>query len=123
MVLAACGKNLPALSTPGPLATAAPLPAGSDVVIDLTATPATINLLPGAATRVWQYQGQGDAASLQAIPDSYLGPILRLQRGQNLKLRFNNQIPDASIVHWHGLSVPEDMDGHPHFAIPAGSEV
>jgi len=123
LVLAACSKSLSIESTILPLATALPLPDNGDVMIDLTAAPATANLLPGEATRVWQYQGQlsqGTASSLQTIPDSYLGPILRLVRGQNLKLRFNNQIPDASIVHWHGLSVPDTMDGHPRFVIPQG---
>ena len=123
LVLAACGKALSAEPTATPPATALPLPDGSNVMIDLTAAPGTANLLPGQATRVWQYQGQlsqGAASSLQTIPDSYLGPILRLQHGQNLKLRFSNQIPDASIVHWHGLSVPDAMDGHPRFAIPQG---
>ena len=123
LVLAACGKSLSVESTVPPLATALPLPDGGDVMINLTAVPGITNLLPGQATRVWQYQGQvsqGTASSLQTIPDSYLGPILRLQRGQNLKLRFSNQIPDASIVHWHGLSVPDAMDGHPRFAVPQG---
>ena len=120
VVLTACSRSLPGLSTPGPATTAAALPAGSDVLIDLTASPTTVNLLPGAATRVWGYQGQGPGAHLQTIPDSYLGPILRMQRGQTLKLQYHNQIPDASIVHWHGLSVPDTMDGHPHHAIQEG---
>lgn len=123
--LAACSKTLTAAPTLRPQATAValPLPTGSDVAIELTAAPGTANLLPGEATRVWQYQGQvieGAAGSLQAIPDSYLGPVLRLQRGQNLKLRYTNQIPDSSIVHWHGLRAPETMDGHPRFAISQG---
>ena len=128
-VLSACRKSVPPSPTSRlspttrPLATTLPLPDDGDVMIDLTAAPGTTNLLPGQATRVWQYQGQlsqGAASSLQTIPDSYLGPILRLQRGQNLKLRFNNQISDASIVHWHGLSVPDTMDGHPRFVVPQG---
>jgi len=95
-------------------------PTGDEAAIDLTAQAARVDLLPGAATRVWQYQGPGDSARLQTIPDSYLGPILRLKQGQNLRLRFNNNIPDESIIHWHGLSVPDDMDGHPHTVIPQG---
>jgi blue copper oxidase len=122
-LLEACSQTLPAAPTSRPLAATSTLPVNRDVTIDLTAAPGTANLLPGQATRVWQYHGQvsqGAADSLQAIPDSYLGPILRLQRGQNLKLRFSNQVPDPSIVHWHGLSVPDTMDGHPRIAIPQG---
>ncbi len=93
------------------------------MTIDLAAAPGEANLLPGQATRVWQYSGkvtQGAAGSLQTIPESYLGPVIRLQRGQNLKLRFSNEIPDASIVHWHGLTLPDTMDGHPRFAVSQG---
>ena len=123
-VLAACSPKTSSAPTARPLATNIVRPIGNDVMIDLIAAPGTANLLPGAATRVWRYQGQangGAADSLQTIADSYLGPILRLQRGQNLKLRFHNQIPDASIVHWHGLSLPAAMDGHPHFAVQQGA--
>ncbi len=95
----------------------------ADVSIELNAAPARVNLLTGAATRVWQYQGQvtqGETSALQAIPDSYLGPILRLQRGQTLKVQFRNNIPDPSIIHWHGMRVPHEMDGHPHSVIAQG---
>ena len=123
LVLAACGRSLFAQPMLSATATADTLSDGGEVMIDLTAAPGTANLLPGVATRVWKYQGQvgqGAASNLQIIPDSYLGPILRLQRGQNLKLRFTNRLPDTSIVHWHGLSVPETMDGHPRYAISQG---
>src|SRR4030067_1451687 len=102
-LLEACSQTLTAAPTSRPLAATSTLPVSRDVTIDLTAAPGTANLLPGQATRVWQYHGQvshGAADSMQAIPASYLGPILRLQRGQNLKLRFSNQVPDPSIVHW-----------------------
>jgi hypothetical protein len=90
LVVASCSQTQSVEPTPTPLATTAlPLPDGGDVMIDLTARPATINLLPGEFTRVWQYQGQvnqGAASSLQTIPDSYLGPILHLTRGQTKSL-------------------------------------
>jgi blue copper oxidase len=52
--------------------------------------------------------------------DSYLGPIWRLRRGQTLKVHFENQIDEPSTIHWHGLSVPDEMDGHPRHAIEHG---
>ena len=72
---------------------------------------------------VWQYQGrllQGPPNTLQTLPDSDLGPILRLRRGQMLKVHFENQINEPSTIHWHGLSVPDEMDGHPRHAIEHG---
>jgi hypothetical protein len=57
------------------------------------------------------------------LPGSYLGPILRLRRGQTLKVHFENQINEPSIIHWHGLSVPDEMDGHPRHAIEHGQSL
>ncbi len=96
---------------------------GELVEISLRAVRARVELLPGEATDVWQYQGsllQGPAPSLQTLANSHLGPILRLRRGQTLRVQFENQIHEPSNVHWHGLSVPEDMDGHPRHTIDQG---
>jgi FtsP/CotA-like multicopper oxidase with cupredoxin domain len=57
---------------------------------------------------------------VQALPDSYLGPILRLRRGQKVRIDFINRLDQPSTVHWHGLHVPDTMDGHPRFAIGRG---
>jgi blue copper oxidase len=94
-----------------------------DVEIALQAVPGEVNILPGRATRVWQYQGKvtrGDPNSLQTMPGSYLGPVFRLRKGQRVRIVFTNNLPQQSIVHWHGLKVPDDMDGHPRFAIAPG---
>jgi FtsP/CotA-like multicopper oxidase with cupredoxin domain len=93
------------------------------VEISLVAGSASFNILPGGETRTWQYHAnllQGPSASLQTLPDSYLGPILRLRRGQTLRVKFENQINEPTVVHWHGLSVPDSMDGHPRHAIDHG---
>jgi blue copper oxidase len=38
-----------------------------------------------------------------------------------VRVRFQNRIPEPSIVHWHGLDVPDTADGHPRFAINEGA--
>jgi FtsP/CotA-like multicopper oxidase with cupredoxin domain len=96
-----------------------------DVEINLQAVPKTVQILAGEPTQVWSYAAtlvKGDPASLQAIPDSYLGPIVRVSQGQRIRINFQNNLPSGqpSIVHWHGLILPEDMDGHPRFAIDPG---
>jgi FtsP/CotA-like multicopper oxidase with cupredoxin domain len=96
-----------------------------DVELSLSAAPGEASILPGAATRVWRFTGsvlRGPPDSLQAVPDSYLGPTIRLRRGQRVRIRFTNQLPGSTIVHWHGLDVPALMDGHPRLAIAAGDE-
>ena len=94
-----------------------------DLDILLKATPADIPILPGSPTGVWRYEAQllkGDAMSLTPVERSYLGPIIRSHTGQKVRIRFTNDIDDLSIVHWHGLHVPAEMDGHPRFVIPRG---
>lgn len=59
---------------------------------------------------------------MQPIPNSYLGPAIRVKRGQRVRVRFRNQLGEPSIVHWHGLDVPEKADGHPRLAVDAGGE-
>lgn len=96
-----------------------------DVELALNAAPAEVSLLPGASTRVWRYTGRiirGPASSLQVLDDSYLGPVIRLRRGQRVRIRFINHIGEPSIVHWHGLNVPELADGHPRLAVGHGGE-
>jgi FtsP/CotA-like multicopper oxidase with cupredoxin domain len=43
-----------------------------------------------------------------------------VRRGDKLRVHFRNDLPEPSIVHWHGLTVPELADGHPRLAIPQG---
>jgi FtsP/CotA-like multicopper oxidase with cupredoxin domain len=96
-----------------------------DVEMVLTAAPDEVSVLPGAPTRVWRFTGRllkGPADTLQTLPGSYLGPVIRLRRGQHVRVRFANKLGEDSIVHWHGLDVPESADGHPRLAIGHGHE-
>lgn len=95
----------------------------ADVELAIKASPAEKQPLPGARTSVWSYQGEvlrGEQSLLQPSPDSYLGPTLRLRKGQKVRLRFTNNLPESSIIHWHGLHVPAAMDGHPSTVVEAG---
>jgi FtsP/CotA-like multicopper oxidase with cupredoxin domain len=93
------------------------------VEIDFFAQLDTVKILPGQPTRVFRYTGKlvsGPKETLTEIPDSYLGPIIRLQNGQKVRINFHNKLPEPSIIHWHGLHVPAEMDGHPMHAIMNG---
>lgn len=96
-----------------------------DVEFGLAAQPDELPLLPGQPTGVWRFAGRvlkGPADALQADAGSYAGPILRLRRGQKVRIRYRNRIPQPSNIHWHGLIVPERMDGHPRDLVPPGGE-
>ncbi len=58
------------------------------------------------ATDVWSYDG--------SIP----GPLLRYRQGARLKIAFENALPDPTTVHFHGIRLPNAMDGVPHLTQP-----
>ncbi len=94
-----------------------------DLEVRLRAVKSEVPILSGKLTQVWTYGGEiirGDESSLQTIPDSYLGPIFRVQKEQHVRIHFVNDLTEESIVHWHGLILPEAMDGHPLYAIAPG---
>ena len=54
------------------------------------------------------------------INGSYLGPTLRYRRGDVLDILVNNRIGEDSVLHWHGLHVPQRFDGGPMQSIADG---
>ena len=93
-----------------------------DVELELYAQKAEVPILKGPKTHVLRYTGKllkGPADSLKTHP-GYLGPTLNLERGQKVRIIFYNSINQPVITHWHGLHVPQKMDGHPMYEIYQG---
>ncbi len=96
-----------------------------DVEIDLFAKPASIPILDGSKTSVLQYTAKlikGSKDTITEIPNSFLPPVIRLQKGQKVRINFHNGLSVSTVTHWHGLHVPQIMDGHPMYSIDS-SEV
>jgi FtsP/CotA-like multicopper oxidase with cupredoxin domain len=75
--------------------------------VELVAAEGKVSLYDGAPrTKVWAYGG--------TVP----GPTLRVRLGETLKVRFKNRLPQPTTVHWHGVRVPNAMDGVPHLTQP-----
>ena len=94
----------------------------ADVEIALTAQTADVPILSGAHTHVFKYYGKlikGPQTTLKELP-GYLGPILNFQQGQKVRIIFYNQLPEPCITHWHGMHMPQVMDGHPMYEIRRG---
>lgn len=71
--------------------------------VSLIAAPARVPLVgaPHPETDVWAYGG--------TLP----GPEIRVKQGERLRVRVENRLPGDTTVHWHGLRVPNAMDGVP----------
>ncbi len=74
--------------------------------IEIVAAETELPLLDGTMLRVWAYNGQ--------VP----GPTLRVRLGDTLRVRFVNRLPQPTTIHWHGVRLPNAMDGVPHATQP-----
>ena len=54
---------------------------------------------PGLTARCWGYNG------------STPGPLLEGVEGDRVRIYVTNRLPEATTVHWHGMVVPNGMDG------------
>ena len=64
----------------------------------LTAREATVQI-GTTPWQTWTYDGR--------VP----GPEIRLTRGDRVRIRLDNRLPQPTTIHWHGLPVPPAMDG------------
>jgi len=93
-----------------------------DVVLRLVAAPAAMAIRPGPETRGLRYTGEvlrGRRDALGAAPGN-LGPTLELRRGERVRIEVVNRVGDETVIHWHGMIVPDVADGHPHQAVSSG---
>ena len=97
------------------------IPAGSgpfgvlDVAGPLTirAAAASLALLPGRESPFLLYQ-------TEQAGKAYQNPILRIESGARFTARLDNALAQPTIIHWHGLHTPANMDGHPRSTIAPG---
>ena len=52
------------------------------------------------------------------INGSMPGPLIRLKEGQRAKLHVSNALDESTSIHWHGIILPENMDGVPGVSFP-----
>ncbi|WP_206456363.1 multicopper oxidase family protein [Aurantimonas marina] len=76
-----------------------------DQSIALNVEAGQTEFFPGRASETLGYNG------------SYLGPTLRLHRGDDVAMAVTNTLNEDTTLHWHGLVVPGEIDGSPHQTI------
>lgn len=75
--------------------------AGPPREVRLVAAPGEIEVAPGRTYRTWLYNGRAP------------GPEIRLREGERLRVTLQNRLPEPTTVHWHGIPLPNAMDGVP----------
>ncbi|TBL69077.1 multicopper oxidase family protein [Paenibacillus thalictri] len=69
--------------------------------INLTASASNQETAPGLSLPVWTFNN--------SVP----GPQIRVKQGDTVKVNLKNQLPEPVTIHWHGVPVPNTMDGIP----------
>jgi FtsP/CotA-like multicopper oxidase with cupredoxin domain len=65
----------------------------------LVAEPVVREIAPGMKAHLWGYNGQSP------------GPTIECVEGDHLRLFVTNRLPEHTTVHWHGMELPNGMDG------------
>jgi FtsP/CotA-like multicopper oxidase with cupredoxin domain len=71
-------------------------------VFQLMAMPVQWEVSPGQVVTAWAYNEQ--------VP----GPEIRVHRGDRIRFILTNHLPEPTVIHWHGLTVPNAMDSVPY---------
>jgi len=85
----------------------------TETPLTLKAQAATFPILDGRASPFLRYE-TSDAGK------SYQNPILRIKSGSRFSATLQNGLKEPTIIHWHGLHLPANMDGHPNDSIAPG---
>ena len=77
----------------------------------LVAEPVVREIAPGMKANLWGYNGQTPGPTIEAV------------EGDKIRIFVTNKLPEHTTVHWHGMLLPNGMDGvggltQPH--IPVG---
>jgi FtsP/CotA-like multicopper oxidase with cupredoxin domain len=75
----------------------------------LVAEPVVREFAPGMKAYLWGYNGQSPGPTLEAV------------EGDKVRIFVTNRLPEHTTVHWHGMLLPNGMDGvggvtQPHVA-------
>lgn len=71
-------------------------------VFDLETSVIRWQILPKTWVNAYAFNGQ--------VP----GPTLRFKQGDRVRINVTNRLPESTTVHWHGLILPNVMDGPAH---------
>jgi manganese oxidase len=65
----------------------------------IVAEPVRRQMAPGMTANLWGYNGQSP------------GPTLECVEGDKVRIFVTNKLPEHTTIHWHGILLPNGMDG------------
>ncbi len=79
---------------------------GGVKVFELTAREVQWEVEPGVKRTAFAYNGH--------VP----GPTIRVSEGDRVRVILKNELPESTVIHFHGLQTPNAMDGVPYVTQP-----
>jgi uncharacterized cupredoxin-like copper-binding protein len=73
---------------------------------DLTTSVVQWEMEPGKRVEAWAYNG--------VVP----GPTMKVAVGDKVRVVLHNQLPESTVIHFHGIKIPNAMDGVPDITQP-----
>ena len=70
-------------------------------VFEIAAEHVRTEFVPGRTVDAWGFNG--------SVP----GPTIQVNEGDRVRLIVENRLPEGFSMHWHGLEIPNEMDGMP----------
>ncbi len=64
------------------------------------------------------FEVAGSRATATTMNGTVPGPLIRLQEGEEVVLRYHNKLDEDTSIHWHGLLLPNQFDGVPKVNYP-----
>lgn len=79
---------------------------GGVKVFELTAREIQWETAPGTFVKAWAYN------------DMVPGPEIRVKEGEKVRVVLKNELPESTVIHFHGLELPIALDGVPFITQP-----
>src|SRR5699024_6986935 len=83
---------------------------GNDIYYTIAAKKGQTEIFEGVQTETLGYNSP------------FLGPVVKLKKGQTAHIKLKNSLDEETTFHWHGLIIGGKADGGPHDVIPPGEE-
>ena len=75
-------------------------------IFDLTAREVQWETTPTTTVKAWAYN------------DMVPGPEIRVREGDRVRVVLKNELPESTVIHFHGLELPIELDGVPFITQP-----
>jgi blue copper oxidase len=86
-----------------------PIPSVANKSATLKAQRASGQLLKGKMTEILSYGTET------------VGPTIQARMGESINVSLQNELTEDTNIHWHGLILPENMEGHPKDVTASGA--